>query len=52
MIVKPTESVQKMLKSVNGSSLKEAVRAYDLLKRPEVTYELLETVIEKHRFTR
>ncbi|GEN31227.1 tRNA uridine 5-carboxymethylaminomethyl modification enzyme [Cerasibacillus quisquiliarum] len=47
MIVKPTDSVQEMLKSVNGSLLKDAVRAYDLLKRPEVTYELLETVIEK-----
>ncbi|HEY4599837.1 MAG TPA: tRNA uridine-5-carboxymethylaminomethyl(34) synthesis enzyme MnmG [Cerasibacillus sp.] len=47
IIVKPTESVQDMLKSVKGSLLKDAVRAYDLLKRPEVTYELLETVIDK-----
>ncbi|WP_010531274.1 tRNA uridine-5-carboxymethylaminomethyl(34) synthesis enzyme MnmG [Lentibacillus jeotgali] len=45
--VKPEEPVQEMLKNANGSPLKEAVKAYDMLKRPEVTYEMLEGVIEK-----
>lgn len=47
IIIKPEEPVQEMLKSVNGSPLKEAVKAYDMLKRPEVTYEMLENVIER-----
>src|SRR5699024_1885543 len=46
MVVKPEEPVQQMLKDANGSPLKEAVKAYDILKRPEVTYEMLEKVIE------
>lgn len=46
MIIKPTEQVQNMLSSVNGTPLKDAIRALDLLKRPEVSYALLETVID------
>ncbi len=48
MIVKPTKEVQEMLTKVKGSPLKDAVRAYDLLKRPEVKYEHLESVIESN----
>ncbi|WP_269410774.1 tRNA uridine-5-carboxymethylaminomethyl(34) synthesis enzyme MnmG [Lentibacillus daqui] len=46
IIVKPEDNVQALLKEVNATPLKEAVRAADLLKRPEMTYELLERVIE------
>ncbi|WP_174615219.1 tRNA uridine-5-carboxymethylaminomethyl(34) synthesis enzyme MnmG [Virgibacillus ihumii] len=46
IVIKPEEHVQKMMKDANGTPLKEAVRAYDLLKRPEITYDMLETVIE------
>lgn len=46
IILKPEEHVQKLMKDANGTPLKEAVRAYDLLKRPEITYDMLETVIE------
>ncbi|QKY70832.1 tRNA uridine-5-carboxymethylaminomethyl(34) synthesis enzyme MnmG [Lentibacillus sp. CBA3610] len=46
IIVKPEEPVQQMLKDANGSPLKEAVKAYDMLKRPEITYDMLENVIE------
>ncbi|WP_077329827.1 tRNA uridine-5-carboxymethylaminomethyl(34) synthesis enzyme MnmG [Virgibacillus siamensis] len=46
IILKPEEPVQQMMKDAKGTPLKEAVRAYDLLKRPEITYDMLETVIE------
>ncbi len=38
--------MQSMLKEANGSPLKEAVKAYDMLKRPEVTYDMVEQLIE------
>ncbi|MUK88139.1 tRNA uridine-5-carboxymethylaminomethyl(34) synthesis enzyme MnmG [Ornithinibacillus sp. L9] len=44
--IKPTDEVQKMLEGANATSLREPVKAYDLLKRPELTYELIEKVIE------
>ncbi|HLR61205.1 MAG TPA: tRNA uridine-5-carboxymethylaminomethyl(34) synthesis enzyme MnmG [Lentibacillus sp.] len=46
IVIKPEEPVQQMLENANGSPLKEAVKAYDMLKRPEVTYKMLEGVIE------
>lgn len=45
-IIKPNEDVQNLLDEVNSTRLKEAVRATDLLKRPEVTYHKLETLME------
>jgi tRNA uridine 5-carboxymethylaminomethyl modification enzyme len=41
-ILKPTADVQELIKSIGGSELKDGIRASDLLKRPEMTYELLE----------
>ncbi|GGJ89638.1 tRNA uridine 5-carboxymethylaminomethyl modification enzyme MnmG [Lentibacillus kapialis] len=46
IIIKPEKPVQQMLENAGGSQLKEAVKAYDMLKRPEVTYHMLEDVIE------
>ncbi|WP_217588456.1 tRNA uridine-5-carboxymethylaminomethyl(34) synthesis enzyme MnmG [Lentibacillus saliphilus] len=46
LIIKPTEAVQDMLKVAKATPLKEAVKASDLLKRPEMTYDLLDSVIE------
>ncbi|MFC4558481.1 tRNA uridine-5-carboxymethylaminomethyl(34) synthesis enzyme MnmG [Virgibacillus kekensis] len=46
IIIKPTDDVQKMMEEANASPLKEAVRAYDLLKRPEISYDNLLQVIE------
>ncbi|MDY0394720.1 tRNA uridine-5-carboxymethylaminomethyl(34) synthesis enzyme MnmG [Virgibacillus halophilus] len=43
--VKPTEEVQNMLKEVHGSPLKEAVKAADLLKRPEVHIGQLSRIV-------
>ncbi len=41
-IVKISDDVQETLKAIGSTPLKDAVRAYDLLKRPEVTYTHLE----------
>jgi tRNA uridine 5-carboxymethylaminomethyl modification enzyme len=45
IIIKPTQEVQDLIKSLGGSELKDGVRASDLLKRPEMTYELLESLV-------
>ena len=42
IILKPTAEVQALIRSIGGSELKDGIRASDLLKRPEMTYELLE----------
>ncbi|MBG9451796.1 tRNA uridine 5-carboxymethylaminomethyl modification protein [Cytobacillus firmus] len=39
IIIKPTSDVQELIKSQGGSELKDGIRASDLLKRPEMTYE-------------
>lgn len=38
-IIKPTPEVQEVIRQVGGSELKDGIRAADLLKRPEMTYE-------------
>lgn len=42
--VKPSEEVQEALESVNSTMIKEPLKALDLLKRPEVPYEVIERV--------
>jgi tRNA uridine 5-carboxymethylaminomethyl modification enzyme len=44
--IKPTPEAQEMLNKANATPLKEAIKAYDLLKRPELSYALIEQVIE------
>ncbi|MCM3707396.1 MULTISPECIES: tRNA uridine-5-carboxymethylaminomethyl(34) synthesis enzyme MnmG [Cytobacillus] len=39
IFIKPTSDVQELIKSQGGSELKDGIRASDLLKRPEMTYE-------------
>ncbi|WP_040977713.1 tRNA uridine-5-carboxymethylaminomethyl(34) synthesis enzyme MnmG [Oceanobacillus jeddahense] len=46
IVVKPTEEVQNVMKSAGAAPMKEAVKAYDLLKRPELTYEYIDQMIE------
>ncbi|WP_152657458.1 tRNA uridine-5-carboxymethylaminomethyl(34) synthesis enzyme MnmG [Oceanobacillus sp. CFH 90083] len=46
IVVKPTEEVQSVMKSAGAAPMKEAVKAYDLLKRPELTYEYVDQMIE------
>lgn len=43
-ILKPTPQVQELIKSHGGSELKDGIRAADLLKRPEMTYDHIESV--------
>ncbi|MED0656242.1 tRNA uridine-5-carboxymethylaminomethyl(34) synthesis enzyme MnmG [Anoxybacillus ayderensis] len=43
-IVKPTPQVQEMIRNVGGSELKDGIRAADLLKRPEMTYEHIQMI--------
>ncbi|MBT2658853.1 tRNA uridine-5-carboxymethylaminomethyl(34) synthesis enzyme MnmG [Bacillus sp. ISL-18] len=42
IILKPSAEVQELIRSIGGSELKDGIRASDLLKRPEMTYGLLE----------
>ncbi|WP_338450424.1 tRNA uridine-5-carboxymethylaminomethyl(34) synthesis enzyme MnmG [Niallia oryzisoli] len=42
LILKPNQEVQALIKSVGGSELKDGIRASDLLKRPEMSYEHIE----------
>ncbi|RBP86707.1 tRNA uridine 5-carboxymethylaminomethyl modification enzyme [Cytobacillus firmus] len=45
IIIKPSSDVQEMIKSQGGSELKDGIRASDLLKRPEMTYEHIQQVV-------
>ncbi|MBC5638519.1 tRNA uridine-5-carboxymethylaminomethyl(34) synthesis enzyme MnmG [Ornithinibacillus sp. BX22] len=44
--IKPTPEVQAMLEGANATPLKEPMKAYDLMKRPELNYDLIDSVIE------
>ena len=45
VIIKPNEATQSAIRSVGGSELKDGIRGADLLKRPEVHYELVASLI-------
>lgn len=44
-ILKPSSVVQEMIKHLGGSELKDGIRASDLLKRPEMTYDHIAELI-------
>ena len=44
-ILKPSGQVQDLIRSLGGSELKDGIRASDLLKRPEMTYDHIEALI-------
>lgn len=48
IVIKPTEEVQQMLNEAGASPLKEAIKVYNLLKRPELGYADIEKIIEKN----
>jgi len=41
VIIKPNEKTQEVIRSVGGSELKDGIRAADLLRRPEMNYDLV-----------
>ncbi len=43
-ILKPAQQVQELIRSLGGSELKDGIRASDLLKRPEMTYDHIEVL--------
>jgi tRNA uridine 5-carboxymethylaminomethyl modification enzyme len=43
-ILKPNQEVQELIRSLGGSELKDGIRAADLLRRPEMSYEHIEMV--------
>lgn len=45
IIIKPRPEVQELIRSVGGSELKDGIRANDLLRRPEMTYEHIRTLV-------
>lgn len=45
VIIKPNEATQSVIRSVGGSELKDGIRGADLLKRPEMHYELISSLI-------
>ncbi len=42
IIIKPTENVQSLIRSVGGSELKDGIRGSDLLRRTEMIYEYIQ----------
>lgn len=45
IIIKP-DQVNYLLEEIHSTPLKEAIKAYDLLKRPEISYDFIDQVIE------
>ena len=45
IIIKPNEATQSVIRSVGGSELKDGIRGADLLKRTEMHYELIASLI-------
>lgn len=46
VIVKPNETTQEVVRSVGGAELKDGIRASDFVKRTEMTYDLVASLIE------
>ncbi|MGJ9459187.1 tRNA uridine-5-carboxymethylaminomethyl(34) synthesis enzyme MnmG [Oceanobacillus sp. CF4.6] len=46
--IKPTDEVNEIMVEAGASPLTEAVKAYDLLKRPELSYEMIDRMIESN----
>ena len=44
-IIKVSDDVQEALKNAKSTPLKDAVRAIDLLKRPEITFSVIEEIL-------
>src|SRR5690625_7614850 len=47
MIVKPEDFIQAILTESGSTPLKDATNAFALLKRPEITFEVIEKMMEE-----
>ncbi|OHX28666.1 tRNA uridine-5-carboxymethylaminomethyl(34) synthesis enzyme MnmG [Bacillus mycoides] len=45
IFIKPRPEVQELIRSIGGSELKDGIRASDLLRRPEMTYEHIHLLV-------
>ncbi|WP_391206038.1 tRNA uridine-5-carboxymethylaminomethyl(34) synthesis enzyme MnmG [Psychrobacillus sp. L4] len=45
LMIKPNEATQALIRSVEGSELKDGIRAVDLLKRTEMNYDLVAVLV-------
>ena len=45
IIIKPNEQTQAVIREAGGSELKDGIRAADLLKRPEMNYSHIKTLV-------
>ncbi|WP_028400763.1 tRNA uridine-5-carboxymethylaminomethyl(34) synthesis enzyme MnmG [Ectobacillus panaciterrae] len=45
IIIKPKAEVQELIRNAGGSELKDGIRASDLLRRPEMTYEHIKAIV-------
>ncbi|PER57093.1 tRNA uridine-5-carboxymethylaminomethyl(34) synthesis enzyme MnmG [Bacillus thuringiensis] len=43
--IKPRPEVQELIRNIGGSELKDGIRASDLLRRPEMTYEHIHLLV-------
>ncbi|WP_085993790.1 tRNA uridine-5-carboxymethylaminomethyl(34) synthesis enzyme MnmG [Oceanobacillus senegalensis] len=48
IVIKPTEEVKQMMAEAGATPMKEATKAYDLMKRPELSYEIITNMIESN----
>jgi tRNA uridine 5-carboxymethylaminomethyl modification enzyme len=44
-IIKPSQQVQELIRSLGGSELKDGIRASDFIKRTEISYEHIKALI-------
>ncbi|WP_404469277.1 tRNA uridine-5-carboxymethylaminomethyl(34) synthesis enzyme MnmG [Sutcliffiella horikoshii] len=49
IIIKPNEQVQTIIREAGGSELKDGIRAADLLKRPEMTYDHIHQMVPANK---
>jgi tRNA uridine 5-carboxymethylaminomethyl modification enzyme len=45
IIIKPSQQVQELIRSLGGSELKDGIRASDFIKRTEISYEHIKAII-------
>jgi tRNA uridine 5-carboxymethylaminomethyl modification enzyme len=47
IVLKPNEELNKILQDIGETDLKEPLKALELMKRPKVTYDVIERILEE-----